>query len=78
MAPDGDAVDEGFLEEKCTELPADNDSDYDSDCADSEVSSVCSDIYIDDDLPFICDECGKFFKQSCGTAGTLKMGSTTN
>ena len=44
LVPDGDQVEEGFLEEKCTELPADSDSDYDndSDCADSEVSSVCS------------------------------------
>ena len=66
------------MEEKCTELPADSDSDYDSDCADSKVSSVSSDMDIVDDLQFICDKCGNFSKHSCGTPGTCKEGSTTN
>ena len=61
LAPDSDEVEELFLEEKGTELAGDSDSDYDSDCVDSEVSSVCSDMDLDDDLPFVWDECGQIF-----------------
>ena len=50
-----------FMEQKGEELEGDNDSDYGSDC-DDDVSSECSDLDEDDDLPFICEECGQIFK----------------
>ena len=53
--------DEVFMEQKGEELEGDHDSDYCSDC-DDEVSSECSDLDEDDDLPFICEECGQIFK----------------
>ena len=42
--------DEVFMEQKGEELEGDHDSDYGSDC-DDEVSSECSDLDEDDDLP---------------------------
>ena len=52
---------EVFMEQKGEELEGDNDSDYGSD-RDDDVSSECSDLDEDDDLPFICEECGQIFK----------------
>jgi len=53
--------DEVFMEQKGEDLECDHDSDYASDC-DDEVSSECSDLDEEDDLPFICEECGQIFK----------------
>ena len=49
------------MENKGEELEGDHDSDCGSDC-DDEVSGECSDLDEDDDLPFICEECGQIFK----------------
>ena len=56
-----DEDDKDFMEQKGEELEGDNDSDYGSD-RDDDVSSECSDLDEDDDLPFICEECGQIFK----------------
>jgi hypothetical protein len=42
---------EVFMEQKGEKLEGDHDSDYGSDC---DVSSECSDLNEDEDLPFIC------------------------
>ena len=51
-----------FLEQKGTEVAGDSGSDYDCNCGDSDVSSVCSDTDVDDEVPFVCEECGQIFK----------------
>ena len=56
-----DEEDKHFMEQKGEELEGDDDSDYGSDC-DDDVSSECSDLDEDDDLPFICEECEQIFK----------------
>ena len=44
------------------EVAGDSGSDYDCNCGDSDVSSVCSDTDVDDEVPFVCEECGQIFK----------------
>ena len=65
-----DSEEEGALEEKVSELAAEISSGNDGDYAQSDISSHCTDLDIEDVLPFVVMSVRKYSKPRFGTTIT--------